>query len=248
MRYATILAMLTLIIWGCASQRKSVPKSPAEALLHEAIKAHGGDGYYDGDYSFTFRGKRYGFSFDKKKGYTYSVSYDKDGQSINDQLINGVFERKIDGQLATLSDKDVRRGSNGLNSVVYFATLPHKLLDPAVNIAKMPDATIKGEMYEVLQVTFDQAGGGEDHDDTYYYWINRKDHKIDYLAYNYHTGKGGVRFRSAYNRRSVNGVTFQDYINYKAPKETPLDQLPKLYEDGQLKELSRVETESVTHG
>ena len=68
---------------------------------------------------------------------------------------------------------------------------------------------------------------------------------MNYMAYSYHTNDGGVRFRSAYNPRTVDGIRFQDYVNWEAPIGTPLEELPKLYENGQLKELSKIETEAV---
>jgi hypothetical protein len=54
-----------------------------------------------------------------------------------------------------------------------------------------------------------------------------------------------VRFRTAFNTRVIDGLTFQDYINYEAPIGTPLKDLPKLYEQGKLKELSKILTEDV---
>jgi len=57
--------------------------------------------------------------------------------------------------------------------------------------------------------------------------------------------KGGVRFRSAYNRRVIDGIIFQDFINYKAKIGTPLFDLPSLYEKGELEELSRIETKDI---
>jgi hypothetical protein len=58
---------------------------------------------------------------------------------------------------------------------------------------------------------------------------------------------GGVRFRAAFNTRVIDGITFQDYINYEAPLETPLTDLPKLYVQGKLKEVSIIRTENVVH-
>jgi len=50
----------------------------------------------------------------------------------------------------------------------------------------------------------------------------------------------------AYNPRVVNGVRFQDYINYK-PKNNSfsVDQAEEMYKKGELIELSRIETENV---
>jgi len=55
------------------------------------------------------------------------------------------------------------------------------------------------------------------------------------LAYVYHTGKGGVRFREAFNARIVDKVLFQDYKNFKADKSTALSDLPSMWENNQKK-------------
>jgi len=79
------------------------------------------------------------------------------------------------------------------------------------------------------------------------YWINEETGIIDYLAYNYIVNGGGVRFREAINSRKINDIVFQDYINYKPEsKETPLNELDNLFENGQLKELSRIISEDIT--
>jgi len=160
-------------------------------------------------------------------------------------LENGNLTRKENGVKIELTEKQKNRYSGGLNSVIYFATLPYKLQDIAVNKSYQGTTTIKGKTYEVLEIRFEQEGGGRDHDDVFHYWINQENHIIDYLAYNYQVSGGGVRFRSAYNSRKKGGIIFQDYVNYKAEVGTPLSDLPKLFEQGKLKELSRIETENI---
>ncbi|MGB5274183.1 MAG: DUF6503 family protein, partial [Flavobacteriaceae bacterium] len=115
----------------------------------------------------------------------------------------------------------------------------------AVNKTYAGETTIKEKNYDVLEITFDQKGGGKDHDDEFMYWIDTDTKHIHYLAYRYSSSGGGVRFRSAYNPRMVSGIRFQDFINYEAPVGTPLDSLPGLYEAGKLKELSKIETANV---
>jgi len=94
-------------------------------------------------------------------------------------------------------------------------------------------------------VTFDQEGGGVDHEDVYVYWVHKQDMTVDYLAYSYQVNGGGVRFRSAYNRRKIGGIIFQDYINYKHDKDTPVSSLDALYETGKLTELSKIELKNI---
>jgi hypothetical protein len=195
-------------------------------------------------YAFTFRDKKYTFH-NTKEGYTYTVTSQKDDQVIKDILENGKLTRTVNGEKTELSPKDIVKYTEALNSVVYFATLPHKLKDAAVNKTYEGRTSIKDQDYDVLAVTFNQEGGGTDHDDTFMYWINTDTHTIDYLAYSYETDDGGVRFRSAYDPRTVGGIRFQNYVNYEVPIGTALNELPKLYEAGNLKELSRIETEDV---
>jgi len=215
-----------------------------DSILKEVINAHGGDLYTSAHYSFIFRGNTYTFKNDNKN-FEYSKISKKGKVTTKDILKNGSFSRTVDGQTVALSPKKIKSGIGAINSVIYFATLPHKLSDEAVNLKDMGTTTIKGKNYMVLGVTFDQEGGGQDFEDQFHYWINTKTNKIDYLAYNYHVNTGGVRFRSAYNSRVIDGITFQDYVNFKAKLGTPLIELPKLYEQGKLKELSKIETEHI---
>ncbi|WP_010522652.1 DUF6503 family protein [Aquimarina agarivorans] len=218
----------------------------ADQIIEKTIQAHGGNLYHTADYSFTFRKKLYRFT-NNGSDYTYTVTYQKNNTTILDVITNGSFKRFVNEQEIELNQKQTDAGFGALNSVIYFATLPYKLNDPSVNKKLIEKTVIKNENYDVIEVTFNKEGGGKDHDDEFYYWINKKTHKIDYLAYNYQVNKGGVRFRSFYNRSVVDGITFQDYINWKAPVGTPLQKLPTLFEQNKLKELSRIETENITH-
>lgn len=216
----------------------------AVSLLDRAYAAHGGDHYDKARYAFTFRGKRYNF-ITEGGNQIYSRRYSEGNNVIYDGIVDGEFTRTVNGKRPQLTAKETAAGYESLNSVIYFASLPYKLRDPSVNLYLAETIDIKGQTYNVLRVNFDQEGGGVDHDDNFMYWINRETDRIDYLAYDYKTNEGGVRFRSAYNPRVVDGVLFQDYVNYEAPLGTALAELPALYEKGQLKELSRIKTEDV---
>ncbi|TXF90311.1 hypothetical protein FUA23_07260 [Neolewinella aurantiaca] len=218
--------------------------SPADITLAKAVEAHGGGRYDTASYSFVFRNKAYTFTNDGTD-YRYSVTNEVNGVTIVDVLENGKLTHTLDGVPIDIIEKDVAKFSEALNSVIYFATLPHKLQDPAVLLTQLDSVSINDATYHTLKVQFKQEGGGTDHDDNFRYWINTATNRIDYLAYDYLTNGGGVRFRSAYNPRVVEGILFQDYINYKAPVGTSLDDLPALFEQGKLEELSRIETEEV---
>jgi hypothetical protein len=218
--------------------------SKMDQIFEQTLEAHGGDLYETASYEFVFRDKTYTFKNDGSS-YHYSVTSQKGDSLIVDELINGEFKRTINNEEQVLTEKDIAKYFEALNSVIYFATLPHKLKDEAVNRDYVGETSIKGKDYHVMKVTFDKEGGGVDFDDNFYYWLNKKTHLIDYLAYNYTVNDGGVRFREAYNTRKVDGIVFQDYVNYKAELGTPLDSLPVLFETGGLKKLSEINTEKV---
>ena len=223
---------------------KEMTKS--DTLVAETIKAHGGELYENASYGFTFRDKYYSFE-NSDRSYTYTMSVSEGGDELKYMLKNGKFTHTKNGAETELSTKDIVKYTEDVNSVVYFATLPNKLNDRAVNKTYVHSTGIKGQNYDVIAVDFDQEGGGIDYDDKFMYWINSDSKTIDYLAYSYETNVGGVRFRTAYNPRTIDGIRFQDYINYKVPKGTPLKDIPALYEKDELIELSRIETEDAVN-
>ena len=224
----------------------STPSDIAQEIVDQAIQAHGGRHYEQADYSFDFRDKTYEYHYDKG-AFKYERKFmDKSERHIQDILTNERFERYVDDQLATnLAPKKIRGYSNAVNSVHYFAFLPYFLNDAAVQKEYLGDSGIKGHQYNEIRVTFAKEGGGDDHDDIYIYWFNKKTKRLDYLAYSFHVNGGGVRFRAAYNARFVGDILFQDYVNYKHDKNTPVAQLDELYSSGQLQELSRIELKNI---
>jgi hypothetical protein len=88
--------------------------------------------------------------------------------------------------------------------VIYFATLPtnFRTLQSTGNSLRKLQSKISSD---VVGVTFGQDGG-KDFDDEFHYWINKQTHKVDYLAYSYRTNDGGVRFRTAFNTRVIDGL------------------------------------------
>jgi hypothetical protein len=136
--------------------------------------------------------------------------------------------------------------ANSVNSVHYFVQLPFGLNDEAVNKELIGKDTIHNKEYYEIKVIFDIEGGGSDHEDVYMYWINAQNYHVDYLAYSFEVNEGGLRFRKAYNPRTIEGIRFVDYENYKTDDlDTPLEQLDDLYEARQLELLSKIENKNI---
>lgn len=245
--------IVCLVLIGCNTEPKTSPVekqqkssnvSKADSILHLALKVHGVANFINNTYRFTFRNKTFSIG-NINDEFTYQSWYTKEGDSIKNVLKRNKITQWINKQEKVLTEDEKVKFTEALNSVIYFATLPLKLQDQAVIPEWKGTTSIKGKNYLQLGITFQKEGGGTDHDDEFMYWINDSTHQIDYLAYNYQVNKGGVRFRSAYNKRNVNDIIFQDYVNFKAKVGTPLTDLPVLYELGELEQLSLIETENI---
>lgn len=218
----------------------------AEEIVNRSIKASGSHLLEGKEVAFIFRDRAY--RAERKEGrFTLERSYTKDSITITDVLNNDGFNRYVNGKIEAVVDSMAVKYENSVNSVHYFAYLPFGLNDAAVNKELLGEVTLKGQPYYKIKVWFDQEGGGTDYEDVFIYWIHTKTNKVDYLAYEYHTNGGGIRFREAFNRRTVNGIDFTDHRNFK-PKsaDTPIYDLDSLYEAGALELLSLIQLEQVT--
>ena len=224
----------------------SYAQESAQVIIDKAIQVAGGSNYVTYNMSFDFRNRHY-ISKRENGIYEYSRISNKDGeQEIASYGNMKPFELRVNGKLKTIPMKGADNIKNSINSVNYFLLLPFGLNDAAVFKMYKGQTTIKTKVYDIIQVTFSENGGGKDFEDVYFYWINSETSKVDYLAYSYLVNGGGVRFREAYNERYVEGIRFVDYNNYKPKAENiELQILPVLFEKGELDLLSKIETENI---
>ncbi|MEO0734225.1 MAG: DUF6503 family protein [Bacteroidota bacterium] len=234
MRYSFFFSPLLLFV-ACGA-----PPLTAEEVIDRAIEVHYSDYYEQADLEFAFRDKTYGIQTDGGE-YVYTRSF---GDTV-DRVANEGFSRTAAGELVAVSDSMAGRYANSVNSVRYFFMLPYGLHEPAVNTQLLGERTLRGEPYYELRITFAEEDGGDDYDDVYHYFFHRESGELDYLAYSFTVNGGGVRFREAINKRRVDGLLVQDYINYKPKQATPVANLAGLLETDGLKELSRIENTAI---
>ncbi len=239
-----ILLMLVIGVVSCS------PESfDAETIVNNTIQVSGGENYKNAEIQFEFRDREYGALYNNGRYEFIRLFKDSLSQdSINvvrDVLNNDGFYREINGYKTELADTMAAKYTRSVNSVIYFALLPFNLGDEAVNKKYLAEVNIKGKAYHKLQITFSQEGGGEDFEDVFIYWINKETNKADYIAYSYEVDGGGIRFREAYNERTVGGIRFVDYVNYKPAEGVSVHDTGKEFEEGKLTELSRIELTKV---
>lgn len=227
---ASRVACMVLLLIGVAS---ACATDPDASLVADSIRTHGGEVFERSEVSFEFRG--ISFRVQREAGrFLYERSYlDSEGRQIREGMDNDGTWMEVAGVHVPLADAERSRIETAVNSAVYFGFLPFRLDDPAVLAEGLGEEEIRGELYRVVEVTFQAADGGVDWEDRFVYWFHATDLTLDYLAYRYHRDGGGTRFREAVNRREVDGLLVQDYANYVAPGGIDdIADYPLLLDDG----------------
>lgn len=240
-----LLLPYLLILFLFACQNNSEEILSAQKVIDKAIEKSGTEAFANAKVRFDFRDKSY-----KSIGQCGQMTLERIAKdstnTIRDILSPTGFRRLKNGSDQTLADTMRTKYSASVNSVHYFVQLPWRLNDAAVNKKYLGEDHIKNTKYQLIQVTFDQEGGGEDFEDVYLYWIHPDSFTVDYLAYSFETDGGGMRFREAFNPRYVEGIRFVDYKNYKPQtKAAQLTELAKQFESGELKLLSKIMNENI---
>ncbi|MCG9973264.1 DUF6503 family protein [Christiangramia crocea] len=242
MKYVRLIFIVFLFA-SCVNESEDLT---ANEIVDKAIENAGGERYKSAEIDFVFRKRKYSSKREGGRFQLERIMTDSSGNKIHDVLDNEGLERYVNDSAVQLADTLKTQISNSVNSVHYFVHLPFGLNAPAANKKLIGKDSIDGREYYEVKVTFSQNGGGTDHEDEYLYWIDTQTYKVDYLAYNFETNDGGIRFRKAYNPRIIKGIRFVDYQNYKYDDlSTPLSQLDSLYEARELELLSLIETENV---
>lgn len=240
MKSLYILFFLLLFV-ACAEKEELTANEIVSKAIATACSGNCGQAEID----FVFRKVKYKSVREKGK-YQLERNFVDSIGAIRDVVSNNGFTRFVNDSLQKITDTTASKYAESINSVHYFVQLPFGLNTTAAKKALLGEATIKEKEYYEIGVTFSEEGGGTDFEDKFVYWIDKKTFHVDYLAYSYAVNGGGVRFREAYNPRVVEGIRFVDYNNYKpASLEIPLTDMDALFQQNELKLLSKIETENV---
>lgn len=237
------ISVLTLIVILISCKQETQPN--AQDIIDKTIEVSGGNIIKSSTISFDFRDKHYkairnNGNFQLEREFIDSIGV------VKDVYTNTKFTKFVNNIAIAVHDTMAFKYTNSINSVHYFSVLPYGLNDAAVHKTYLEDVIVKEKSYHKIKITFKQEGGGKDFEDVFVYWINSENSKTEYLAYSYLTDGGGMRFREAYNERYVNGVRFVDYNNYgPINKNADLFDLDRLFENGELKLLSKIENKNI---
>ena len=241
LRYVFFLGILISII-SCA-----VKEPTALSIIDKCIDSAGGELYQNAEITFDFRDHSYRVRRQNGLFEMSRFTYLSEDSTIKDFVYNYGYKRFLNDSMISVTDSMAPRYKASVNSVIYFACLPYGLNDHAVEKSLIGRKEINGISYYKIRVTFKEQGGGEDFQDQFVYWVNPENYNIDFLAYEYFSDGGGLRFRQGFNSREVSGIRFNDYINFK-PKtvlDVNLENIDDHFIAGHLEELSRIQTDNV---
>lgn len=208
--------IIFLIFFAVACKENSKVPLSAQSIIDPSILANGGKNYAHMDISFTFRQYRVRLQNEDGK-FNYSrIFKDSTSNNIKDVLVNDGFSRTVNDTLQILTDEKKKSLAASMNSVAYFALLPYKLSEPAVIAEYLGDTSFKNNSYYKIGISYKAVGKQNDHQDDYCFWINKKDYRINYIAYK----TGGSRMRAVTAAQNCGGIILQDYDNYAMEDST----------------------------
>lgn len=212
-------------------------------IIEKTIEVAGGEKFTRAGITFNFRGRKYKST---RRGMEFSLErkFIDASDTIREVVSNSGFQRYVNDSLQLLPDYLVSRFNKEIKTVHYFAHLPYGLNDRSLAKDLVGKVEINEEPYFMLKMTFSQGNsGGGDHDE-FMFWVHQEDFTLDYLAYKFVEEEDGIRFRAAFNPRTIKGIRFVDYKNYTfSDPGINLSDLDELYEKNRLELLSTIETE-----
>lgn len=240
MKYIYLLSLVLFVSINLTEKELT-----AQEIIDKSILASGADKISNSQIMFNFRGNKY-WAVRNKGEYKLGKQINNKSGVLSQIVSNYGFNELLNGSPIKSIDTLINKYTNSINSVHYFSVLPYGLNDNAVHKKLLKSTTINGKEYYKVEITFSEEGGGEDFEDVFIYWIDKKDFFIDYLAYSYHTNGGGKRFRVLKEQCNKNGIRFVDYHNYKPlNKNISLLNIDKAFENKQLKKVSEIVLEDI---
>lgn len=237
------LLILSCLILSCSTKNKELN---AETIVAKSVEASGTEKFNHAIVEFNFRDYSYKSNIGCGENVLERIKTN-DTSTIVDKLLYPELTRKINEKRVFLDDSIANLYGESINSVHYFVQLPMRLNDPAAIKSYIGTETIKDKKFHIVEVRFQEDGGGQDFQDVYRYWFDVDNFQLQYLAYTFLVNGGGIRFREVIREEFVEGIRFVDYNNY-APKENRLsiEEISKHFNEDALQLISSIENKNIS--
>lgn len=215
---------LLLVCLACEEQSALSPK----AYLENVSTSLGKDKMKKTTITFEIKDMTYE---SKRSGndYRYSMTRTLDTITFKAEAYNGGFEYTENGIPKSYGSQNLQVEKQ-LLALNHFMEIPKLFLDDnSVTITRKNPVTIDGKLYQVIHAKY-QSLMPTDLISNYYLYVHEKDLTIDFIGYDFAPAKDQLFFRESFNRRTVEGIVFEDYRTFRTKtNDIVMDSLPYLF-------------------
>jgi hypothetical protein len=234
---------------GAASAAADAPGGKVKVLpiVDAAIEQHGGS---------VFEASKTRFDVCSKSGcstvsvtmnrglFEYDVTAMVRGVERRVRSTNDQVEVWVDGERVEVAE--AQRYRNWAMQRVYFNFLPYRLNDPSAYKEDLGVELFEGRELHKVKVSF-EPGSSTDASDEFLYWFDPESARMEFFAYSYESGEGGLRFRRLFNHRRVGGLVFYDQENWGVEgKGLSVDLVTPEYVATAMRHISTVEMRNIS--
>ncbi len=166
--------------------------------------------------------------------YHFSMTRTLDTTTFKAQAFNGGFDYSENGILKNYGAQNIQLEKQ-LILLNRFMEIPQLFLnDNSAIITQKDEVIIDKKLYQVFHVKYNNLMP-TDLISNYYLYVHTKDLTIDFIGYDFEPAADRLFFREIFNRRTVEGIVFEDYRTFRTKtNDVVLDSLPQLFMKNQL--------------
>ena len=220
-----ILIFSSLLV--CIACNVESEKNPKE-VLKDAAQHLGKDKMYNSTVTFDVNDMHYE-SRRKDNEYHFSMTRTMDTITYQAKAYNGGFEYTENGTSKSYGFQNLQVEKQ-LLAINHFMEIPMLFIDDnsAVITQKSP-TIIDKKNYQVFHVYY-KSLMPTDLISNYYLYVHEKEQTVDFIGYDFAPAEDRLFFRESFNRRIVEGITFEDYRTFRTKTSgVHMDSLPNLF-------------------
>ncbi|MFT5751356.1 MAG: hypothetical protein ACI86L_000857 [Dokdonia sp.] len=162
-------------------------------------------------------------------GYHFSMTRTLDTTTFQAKAYNGGFEYTENGIPKNYGFQNLQVEKQ-LLAINHFMEIPMLFIDDnsAIITQKNP-VIIDNKNYLLFHVKYESLMP-TDLISNYYLYIQKKEQTVDFIGYDFAPAEDRLFFRESFNRRTVEGIVFEDYRTFRTKTNgVVMDSLPILF-------------------
>ena len=235
-------SLILLLIWSCGETTTPIT---AGEVLEKAVEKSGTRALYNAELGFTLADIQYK-SVRADNDYTYTMTRSRDTITYQAKAYNGGFEYTENGNPKSYGAQNgqVEKQLLALNDFMALPAIFEN--DNSAVLTLKKTIQIDEQKYYVLHIGYKDLMP-TDIIPAYNLYINQETFGLEFIAYEFQPAQGRHFLREAFNSRTIEGVSFNDYRTYRTKTaDIALDSLPHLLGANQLDLQNAFTPENIT--